>query len=32
VLQAVVDAGLVFPAGGGIPINKREPGVKALKN
>jgi len=30
VLQAVVDAGTQFPAGGGVPINKREPGVKAV--
>jgi hypothetical protein len=30
VLQALVDAGTQFPAGGGVPINKREPGVKAV--
>jgi hypothetical protein len=30
VLQAVVDAGTQFPLGGGVPINKREPGVKAV--
>jgi hypothetical protein len=28
VLQAIVDAGAQFPAGGGIAINRREPGVK----
>ena len=30
-LQAVVDAGTSFPIGGGIPINKREPGIKASR-
>jgi SnoaL-like polyketide cyclase len=29
VLQALVDGGAQFPAGGGVPINRREPGVKA---
>lgn len=29
VLEAVVGAGVQFPAGGGVPLNKREPGVKA---
>jgi hypothetical protein len=30
VLKALVDGGTQFPAGGGVPINKREPGVKAV--
>jgi hypothetical protein len=30
VLQALVEAGAQFPAGGGVAINKREPGVKAV--
>jgi hypothetical protein len=31
-LGALMDAGAQFPAGGGVAINKREPGVKALAN
>jgi SnoaL-like polyketide cyclase len=30
VLQAVVDSGVSLPAGGGVAIDKREPGVKAV--
>jgi hypothetical protein len=30
ILEAVVAAGTQFPAGGGVEINQREPGVKRV--